>query len=164
MLASQKFKSIENNLSKILYMVQTNPNFLRYMKYLDNDPLNPDKPDINLEEVEGQFFDELFDGNTQETKQVLVFFSEQSGNLKSQPLGSDMYVMEFVIPKEFNTLQGFGKKRCTRLAFEVSTRIDGKNIAGIGQVEIVKYNKFNIGTDYVGYTLWIEVSTPTIKS
>ena len=43
---SLRFKDISDNTFKIAMKLIQNQKLKRYLKYLDNDPLSPDKPDI----------------------------------------------------------------------------------------------------------------------
>jgi hypothetical protein len=54
MLASLKLSKIEENLTKMLGLILGNQNLLRYVKYLDDDPLNKSKADVIEDLIDGE--------------------------------------------------------------------------------------------------------------
>jgi hypothetical protein len=163
MFASLKFKFMGDNTNKMLYMITTNQNFLRYIKYLDNDPLNTSKPDVAYSEVQDNFAVDLFDEEVLEETKIKVFFSPLDGMLEEKPIGHDIFILDIVIPKDFWKLEGKGEFRAFQMAHEVALKLDGKNVAGIGDINIIKWRSFKINNQYRGLTLWIKVGSMTIK-
>ncbi len=163
MNASQKFKFIEQNLSNMLVMIMSSKAFARYIYYLDDNPLDTAKPDVDVDLIDsGNIIVDLFDENILSEGQVSVFFNPFDGSLETSPLGYDIFTLDIVVPKKYWILKGSGHFRAYRIAYEIAQKIDGKNIAGIGKIEIIKYRTFKTTEGkYCGLTLFIKANTIT---
>lgn len=169
-MESLKFKQIESNLSNILTTIVVNQNLLRYVIYLSesigDNPLDTNKTDIILDDsiMSNSFLLTPTDPSIMTNEVVKIFINPLSGNLKPRPLGKDVYVIDIVVPLRYWTLKGLGLLRPFRIAHEISTKIDGLNIAGFGQVEITDYKVSRINDKFSCLTLFVEVKSATIKS
>lgn len=161
MNASGKFKFIGQNLDKMMYMIVTNQNILRYMKYLDYDPLSTNQPDVTEDDLVGQFVTDLFDSETMEATKVKLFFHPLEGVLDIQPVGYDIYMLDIVIPTNYWKIQSRGEFRAFKIAEEISKRIDGQKIAGIGEIDIIKWKTYKVESTHKGLSLWVKVNSTT---
>lgn len=163
MNASQKFKFIEQNLSNMLVMITASKEFARYVYYLDDNPLDTEKSDVTVDLIDsGNIILDLFDETILTEAQIKIFFNPFDGSLETQPLGYDIFTLDIVMPKRYWRLKGLGQFRAYRIAYEIAQKIDGKNVAGIGKVEITKYRTFKTSEGkYCGLTLFIRANSIT---
>jgi hypothetical protein len=161
MNATNKFKFMGQNLDKMMYMLVTNQNILRYMKYLDNNPLDVGKTDVAEEELKGQFITDIFDPEILEVTKNKMFFHPMEGALETQPIGYDIYMLDIIIPSRYWKLEGQGEFRAFKIAEEIAKKIDGQQVAGIGLIDIIKWKTYRIESSYKGLTLWIKVNSTT---
>lgn len=164
MYASQKFKYMGQNLNKLMMYICSNQNLLRYIKYLDNNPLDPMKSDILDVDVENQIHTLMFNPELLNETKISLFVHPLEGTLEMQPIGEDLYVADIVIPNQFWVLKGKGEMRGFNMAYEIANVIDGKNVAGVGKVEIIRWRSYEVENSYHGLTLWIKVDSITIKT
>lgn len=166
MNTSMKFKFIEENLMKILTLILTNQNILRYVKYMQNNPLDPRLP--NIEEfslLNSNIIPAPFDENTLSETEVKLFLYPYSGKLNSRPLGTHTYELDIVCPIKHWILEGLGQFRTVRIADEIAKMIDQQLGIGIGELKIPEYRAGRVASNnsYALFTLWLEVDTATIK-
>jgi hypothetical protein len=160
---SLKFKHIENNLLKLLALILNNQNILKYIYYVDSDdPLSQPEVTVNLLETNNIILT-LFDEEILQENQVKVFLNPYQGNLKIQPLSDLTFVLDIIIPNSKWLLHGLGQLRPYRIADEFAQMVDGKMVAGIGDVEITKFTAYKVGTQYSGLSLQIKVNSSTMK-
>lgn len=165
MSASLKFKFIEKSLLDILSLIVSNQNLLRYIKYLDNDPLNPSHPNIDDSLINTNIFISPFDESIADGLEVKVFFYPAKSNLRSNVLGKHTFLFDIVCPIQYFLLPGMGMIRPIRIADELAQVIDQKLITGIGETTILEANLFRLSndSDYIIYSLPIEVNSTAIK-
>ncbi len=161
MKKSLKFKHIENNLLKLLALILSNQNILKYIYYLDDDPLS--KPNVTENLIGKNILLTLFDETILTEQMIKVFLNPYQGNLKSQPLSDLTFVMDIVIPNNKWILNGLGQLRGYRIADEFAQMVDQKMVAGIGECEITQFRAFKVGDDYSGLSLFININSSTMK-
>jgi len=163
MPVSQKFKYIEENLTNILYTMVTNQNLLRYISYLDDDPLDPSKPDITSNLIGTQIMLIPFDLNVLTKQEINLFINPVQGDLSvKRPIGTHTFIIDIVVPNKFWLLKG--KIRAFRIADEIASNIDGLNIAGIGWVEINRYKIYSLNNAFSSLSLFVDVGGVTVKA
>lgn len=165
MSASLKFKFIEQNLMNILMLVVTNQNILRYIKYLNDDPLDDYLPDVEGTLINEHIILSPFDKEVASVSEVKLFFYPFKSHLKSKPLGKHVYMFDIICPIRYFILQGRGEFRTIRIADEIARMIDGQTITGIGEITIpdAYLSRLSNDSNYVIYSLPVEVNTATIK-
>lgn len=159
---SYKFKHIENNLIKLLYIILSSQPILKYIHYLDDDPQSHADVEVNLLET-GNIVLTLFDETVLIEECVKLFLNPLQGDLRKQPLSDITFTLDIVMNNSLWILAGRGELRAYRIADEFAQLVDGKNIAGIGDVEITRFQAFKSGTKYSGLTLLIKVNSSTLK-
>ena len=166
---SQKFKYISDNTSKLVNEMLTNQNLAKYIYYLDNKkhPLDPSNPSISPIRVRDKNFKfVLFDDNIVTDTQILVFVNPAMNNYRGTTLSIDTFVMDVAIPNKYWVINNGGdiQLRAYEIAYEVAKAIDGKNITGIGDVEIVSTRTGRIGSKGVSViSMMIEVKNTATK-
>lgn len=160
---SFKFKHIENNLIKLLTLIVSNQNILKYIYYIDSDdPLS--QPDVTEDLIEnGNIILTPFNPEVLSQEKICMFFNPYEGNLKNQPLSDIVFLIDLIIPTNKWLLSGLGQIRAFRIADEIAQDIDQKNVAGIGQTEIERFRMFKLNDVYSGLTLWIKVNSSSMK-
>jgi hypothetical protein len=56
-----------------------------------------------------------------------------------------------------------GQIRVFRIADEIAQDVDQKKVMGIGECEVTKFKVFKVNDDYSGLSLWLNVSSSTLK-
>ena len=162
MKKSFKFKHIENNLLKLLALILTNQNMLKYIYYLDDDPLGQPNVSVNLLDTNNIILT-LFDEKILTEQQIKVFLNPLQGNLEYLPLSDLTYTLDIVIPNNKWILHGLGQLRAYRISDEFAQMVDGQMVAGIGETEITRFKTYKVGDSYSGLSLWIRVNSSTMK-
>lgn len=162
-LVSLKFKFIEENLSKMLGLLINNQNFKRYIVYLDKYPLDPSLPDINDNLIGKNIYLTPISEDILDTASVKVFINSYEGNLRNNPIGYDIYVIDIVVPVRYWLISGKGEIRPFRIAREIANTLDNQYIAGTEKINITKYHIFKINESYSGLTVWLEVTNATVR-
>ena len=162
MKKSFKFKHIENNLLKLLALILTNQNMLKYIYYLDDDPLGQPNVSVNLLDTNNIILT-LFDEKILTEQQIKVFLNPLQGNLEYLPLSDLTYTLDIVIPNNKWILHGLGQLRAYRISDEFAQMVDGQMVAGIGETEITRFRTYKVGDGYSGLSLWIKINSSTMK-
>lgn len=164
--SSLKFKNIEKYLIAILKLIQQNQNILRYIKYLNDNPLDTSNPNITSNLVkDGNIIPTMFDITLTNIEEVKMFIYPKQGSLKDKPLGDVFFHIDILIPDEHWTLSGLGQFRAFRIADEITQMIDGQSeIAGTGQINVVDFNAFKLtSSNYTVLSLRVLVNSCTLK-
>lgn len=162
-MESQKFKHIENNLINIAYLIAENKNIKRLVKYLDNNPLDLSKPDVEDDLIYTNIFLTPFSDDLTTKGKVFVFINPLKGNFKPQPIGEELYVIDIIVPLENWVIRGEGQLRAFRIAHEISKMIDAQEVAGLGEVEISEFKVYKLNEHFAGLSLFVEVNSVTAK-
>ena len=157
-----KFKHIENNLVKLLSLLLSSQNIAKYIYYLVDDPLS--EPDVTVDLMaNGNVILTLFDEKVLIESQVKLFLNPFQGSLKSMPLSDITFTMDIIVPNIYWILSGMGQLRPYRISDEFAQLVDGKKVAGIGEVNITNFKSYKLNDTYSGLTLFIEVNSSTTK-
>lgn len=166
---SQKFKYISDNTSKLVNEMLSNENLVKHIYYLDNEkhPLDPSNPLVPPRRViDKNFKFVLFDDNIVTDTQILVFFNPVMNNYRGTTLSIDTFTMDVAIPNKYWIIHNGGniQLRAYEIAYEVVKAIDGKNITGIGDVEIVSAQTGRVGSKGISViSIMIEVKNTATK-
>lgn len=163
-MESQKFKHIEDNLTNILLTMINNQNLKRYIKYLNDNPLEKSlsQPDITDNLIGTNILLTPLNTEVVTVENVYIFINPFSGDLTRYPVSDDIYSIDIMIPNDKWLISG--KIRPIRIAHEISKNIDGLNIAGIGKVEITHYKTSVINRIFSCFSIFINVGSTSIKS
>lgn len=154
---SLKFKFIEDNLNKMLILMVNNQTIKRYIKYLDQYPLDPSLPDIADNLINKNIMLTPYDPTVLTDMQVKVFFTPYKGNLKNIPLGNDIYLIDIIVPIKYWLITGKGEIRVFRIAEEIAKMFDNQSVAGVGRVYLTDYSVYKVNDSYAGLNLLINV-------
>jgi hypothetical protein len=172
---SLKFKHIGINTVKIVMALVKNQNILRYIKYLDNDPLNTSKPNVSSSGIidnstgNGNIFLTKFDESILTEDKIFIFFNPYKpkgsfGYDSRNTLGKDLYSLDILIQPRYWVLQGRGELRAFLIAYEICQSIDQQSIAGIGDVEVIDWTCGSLSSGkYSVLNLIIQVDNAVIK-
>lgn len=166
---SQKFKYISENTSRLVNEMLKNQNLAKYIYYLDNEkhPLDPSNPPVSPIRVRDRNFKfVLFDDNIVTDTQILIFFNPVMNNYRGITLSVDTFTMDVVIPNRYWIMYNNGdiELRAYEIAYEVAKAIDGKNITGIGDVEVVSAQTGRVGSKGISViSITIEVKNTATK-
>lgn len=168
---SLKFNFIGKNTMKIAKELSKNQNFLRYLKYLDDTPLDIEKPNIsptkiiyNPKNKDGVIYLTKYNTRVLNDMQITLFINplENRGSYNSA-VGKNGYAIDIIIPHTYWVLHGRGELRPFLIAHEISKSIDQQRITGIGETIIYNWKSYPIDDIYAGLTLFIEVGTTLAK-
>jgi len=163
---SYKFNYVETNLSNILQLILGNQNILRYIYYLDSNPLDPSKPNIDVNKVNpvnSTIYLLPHDPTVISQDAVKLFINPHVGNLKNTPnqgQAIETYLIDIVVPNAMWLLSGQAKIRPFRIANEISLMIDGQPIAGTRKTYIDKYQVISLDDRISALILWVTIYTP----
>lgn len=152
------------NTTKIVMSMLGNQNLLRYLSYLEDNPLDKSLPNISPMVVKQnnvvltQFNQDIL----MDTK-ILMFINPFKGRFTFKTLANDVYAIEIIIPYKYWLIEDTGELRAFSIAYEIAKTIDQQNIAGIGDVNIIEWNSYKINEIFSGLTLFIEVTNAAIK-
>lgn len=164
MTTSYKFRNIEEYLLTIYELIINNQNLLKYMYYLDNDPLshaNISQSVIN-NNIKDHILLTLFDINILTDEKVQLFLNPYKGNLRDRPSSDLLYRLDIVVPTDKWRLKGLGQLRAYRIADEFSQMVDGQAIAGVGNVVIFDFDAFKLSDKFSCLSLKFEVKSLSI--
>lgn len=143
----------------------TNQNLLRYVSYLgDYNPVDSRLPDIESQDVKSNNlvltkFNELILDETQ----VTLFFNPLNSMFTGQATSNDVYTLDIIIPYKYWLINNTSELRAYSIAYEVGQSIDQKNIAGIGNVEIMNWESYKVNDRFSGVTLFIKVTNSSLS-
>jgi len=160
--SSNKLKKIESHLLKLLEVFMSSQNILKYIYYLDNNPLANPNVKKDLKEL-GHIILSSFSGDIPTKDMVTVFFHPFKGNLKTYPSVNIVYAMNILIPNNKWEIDGLSQLRAYRIADEFSQLVDGQFVTGVGDVVITDFSDLPVGKTYQCLTLFIEVKTSSAK-
>lgn len=162
-MESTKFTKIETNLLKLLEVILNSQNILKYIYYIDsNDPLS--ESDVSIDLIEnGNIILTLYNESIITSKGVYLFLNPLRGDLSKQPLSDLSYSLDVIMDTTLWIIQGKGELRAYRIADEFAKLVDGKNITGIGDVVITKFDSFKLGNDFSGLSLLIKINNTTLR-
>ena len=163
---SMKFANMGQNVSNIAIQLMNNQSLMRYIRYLDDTPLDILKDDVVVKGID--------DSNIILTPlkidvltnlDVSIFIHPSKGNLRAVPLSTDVITIDIVCPYEFWSLKGQGELRPFLIASECAKMLDGQNeIAGWGKMNIYDWTEFMINKENGCITLFISVKNSTLKA
>lgn len=143
---------------KILFYLLSNQNLKRYIKYLDDDPLNKTKADITDDLISsGSIILTPYDINILTDAKVKIFFYPNRGINYDNVQGIDRYICDIIVPLQYWILKGQGKTRPYSIAYEIAQMIDGKDI-GIGEANIPdNWFLHPVNENFAGLCMYIDI-------
>jgi hypothetical protein len=162
METSYKFKNIENNLLKLLDILQQNENLKKYIVCLVDDPLSQSNVSQDLIES-GHIVLNIFDENVVDKQKIKIFINPLEGDLRYQPIGEVTFLFDIIIPTSKWKINNSTQLRAFRIADEIAQDIDQKKVAGAGEVEVTKFRIYKLNQNYSGLSLWVNVKSTTVK-
>lgn len=160
---SMKFNHIEKHLMDILNLICMNQKIKRYLKYLSEDPLTvrSAQPDIQDDLINENILITPFHEKALKDDKALMFINPNEGNLEYDDIGEEMYTIDIVLPVAHWRLHDTGELRVFRIAAEIAKLIDGKEVTGIGKVNITKFKCLELSESFAGITISVKVNTST---
>jgi hypothetical protein len=158
---SLKFKFMSENTLKILNTILANQNYLKYVKYLTDYPLQGadiSPADVFKNNVSLSHFREDIVTETQ----ITVFFCPYITRFKGTTLSDDDFLLVTVIPNEYWTIQNNTRIRAMEMAREVIESIDQQYVAGIGKTEVIYHDTFKVNTKFQASKMVIRVPNAAI--
>jgi len=147
-------------------LIVGNQNISRYVKYLDNDPLDSTKSDIYDDLIElKNIIPAMFDNTITEYSEVKIFIYPQRGILQVKPLGDIYMNIDILVPDTYLILTGLGQFRTFRIADEITKMVDGQSeIAGVGNMNVVDFVNYKIpNSNYSALSMRILINSVTMK-
>lgn len=160
---SNKLRNTSKDLNTILSHLVQNQNLKRYLYYLDNDPLSEDKTDIGGTLINENIILTPYDSRVVSEESVKIFVNLNSGNLRTQPVGIYTYSMEIICPLTKWVLEGKSQIRPHQIAYEITRKLDGVKINGVGKAEVENVNFGKLDETYGWGRLLFKVNTNTLK-
>lgn len=171
---SLRFRDISDNTFKIAMRLTQNQKLKRYLKYLDNDPLSPDKPDIedSLIDDGGEnddgniFLTPLGETITMENRAMLFINPFRGTFFKNEKniLDTNTYVIDIVMANKFWMIRGTGVYRAFAIANEIARELDQQHIAGIGEAVMTSWKTSTAATKGISVlTIWLDIKNTAIR-
>lgn len=169
---SLRFRDISKNGFEILKRLCKNQKLKRYLKYLDDDPLGSDKPDIIDSLIDdgsgsGHFFATFFNDTVQIVDKAMIFVNPYQGNFYSMNkniMDTNTYTIDIIVNNSGWVIKDQSLLRAFEIAHEVAREVDQERISGIGKAEIVSWKTHpNISKGYTALTLFLEINNTAVK-
>jgi hypothetical protein len=148
-MLSQKFKNIENNLKAMIQPLENSQSFLRYLKNLNDYPLEQSYYDLDGNEVSqpdipmpydlienGDILFTMFQPKISTEKKVHMFFYHLRSKFYDTKSGENdgLYKIDITIPIEYVYIKGSAELRQERLSNIINECLDQQNITGTGKI------------------------------
>lgn len=162
---SLKFKHISENTSKLTNALLKNQNFLKWITYLEPDPLKCQ--DVNPLDVLGEnFILTKFDERALSSSGIKVFLTPLQGIQKKNTITSiDVYEINIILPNKYWYIYETMELRPFEIAREIAVTLDKQRIAGLGKVVMLSnYNTFRVGKGFAGLVLYVHVENASFES
>ena len=160
---SFKFKNIESNMIRLLYIILENNNIKKYLYYLTDNPLSESNVTTDLIES-GHVVLQPFDSKILSQEKVILFLNPYEGNFNKSALSDLMFLVDIIVPQTKWLLSGLGEVRSFRIADEISQLIDQQQgVAGMTKPEITQFKMYKVDDSYSGLSLWIKVNSSAMK-
>lgn len=160
---SYKFKNIENNLEKLLDAFMANDNFMKYVYYLNDNPLAESIVPKKLDVMDKNIVLTPFDEEVLEESKITLFINPIDGDYERSSLSVLTFLVEIVIPIKKWNLPGKINIRAFRIADEIAKEVDQKHVAGISEVVVGRHKLFKLNKEFSGISLPITVKSSTMK-
>ena len=161
---SLKFKHISDNTNKLVSALLDNQDFLKWIVYLEDDPLS--MPHVPPQHILGnKLILTEFNEKILKEREIKVFLTPFRGvPHRGKVLADDVYEMNITMPNEYSYIYPYRLDRRGEIARQVTISLDQQRVAGIGEVEVgANYNMYKINETYVGMTLFITVTNGSVK-
>lgn len=158
---SFKFKHISTHLLKLVSLITSNQNILKCITYLDNNPLS--NPDVTEDLIGKNIILTLFDESILDENKISIFINPIRFNLSRQPVGEITYAIDIIIPNQYWLLHGQGILRGYLIGDEIVQLLDQQHGIGVGEANVYGGNAFTVGTNYMGLSLEVRITTSTLK-
>lgn len=161
---SLKFKHISMNTTKLVFNLLFNQNLLRYIHYLgDYNPLDERIPNVEASVVkDNNFILTKFNDKIITDTKIFIFVNPFRGRFTGSATADDFYEISIIVPREYWLIKNTSQLRAFEIAYEIGQSVDQKNIAGIGNVEIVNWDTFKASDSHDGLVLLLQVTNGTV--
>lgn len=140
---SMKYKDFSKHFYSMIREILKNQKFLRYVHYTGLDhPLDESLPSVSPSGVfdNNMEFKHINDEVLQDRK-VIVFINPVGTMFRQRAVASETYIISIVVENEHRLINGISDDepiefRAYKIAREIARSIDGKRIAGLGEVSI----------------------------
>lgn len=160
---SIKFKHISTNRMKILNELLGNQRLLKYIFYLDEQPLSNE--DVNPSVVRDKnFVFTKFDESIITETEIKIFFTTENIIFpRGNTTAPTFYMMDIILHNKYWTMYRSMIERPYAIADEIAKSIDQKSIAGVGRVWIGEAPSYKVNQSHAGVSLRIEVENATVR-
>lgn len=171
------FRNIGKNSVALAFVIKTNQNILRYMKYLGSpDPLAEnikdddgniikDQPDIyNDDEIMKNIILRPFD-NTDIPKelQVKIFLNSWKADFENLGVNGFLYTLDIICPNLYWIRENEGDFLPSIISGYFSEIVDNQEVAGVGKVRILSFTRAKVNDNYSSWSLIIRVKNISYK-
>lgn len=139
----------------------SNQSILRYIKYLDNDPLNNSHLDVTPDMIEGQIIFKHFNNNLiiNESRVLLLLnFCKGNYSKNNTTYGENIYKLEVLCPHQNWDLDGLSQTRCNQIIHELAQIIDNQDISKLGRCIITERMDGSLSDTYGIAKIYISIT------
>ena len=160
---STRYESISQNINDIVDTLLQNKTLLRWVTYLDDDPMSEDKPDVSAKHMLGKkiVLTKVNESILTETE-VKVFISPKGGSDNRGRVGvlaDTIFEVNIVMPNDESYLYGLRVDRFSTIASEIAKSLDGRKVTGVGETKVSpSFNTYKINETYTGMMFFINAT------
>ena len=164
---STRYENISKNMNEIVDELLKNKSLLRWITYLDDDPLSEEKPDVKLSRVLGKkiVLTKVNESILTEAEGI-VFITPKGGAEKRNQKGvlaDTIFEVNIAMPNHLSYSYPLRTDRFSTIASEIAKTLDGKNITGVGETRVsTSFNTYKINEIYTAMMLYINVTNSII--
>jgi len=147
--------TIQNKMAAYICQIQ---NVLRYIYYLDNEPLDINKEDVKEKTIEEQIHTIPFNPDLLTENKVQLFIHIYDGSLEKVPLAQYNFNIDIIVPTKYWKMNNNTKTRGIQIAYEVLKEIEQKNF-GLGKNKGKRFRIATIDNKFIIFHLAVFVDS-----
>lgn len=161
---SDRFKNISNDLNKIVDEMLANQNLLKWITYISDDPLDnlyvPPKTvlkkNIVLTGMNETILNDLY---------IKLFIYPTTGfDHRVGILTDTVFEIAIAVPTQHDYSYATRKHRASEIASEIAASLDGKHIAGLGEIQVRSdFHNFKVNEKFMAMAIQVVTTNTRMK-
>lgn len=162
---TDRFKNISDDMNKIVDELLKNIDLLKWIVYIDDDPLlKPNVPpnkvlgrNIILTRMNETVLKELY---------IKVFITPITGSDHRLGILTDtVFEIAIAVPTQHSYSYATRKHRASEIASEIANSLDGKHIAGLGELKVSStFHNFKVNEKFGAMALQVSTTNTKMKA
>lgn len=160
---STRYGNVSENINDLVDELIQNENLLRWLTYLDDNPLSTNKPNVKRKGVIGdKIILTRINENILTKTEAKLFIYPRGGvekrNMKNV-MAETIFEANILLPNELGYIYPMRVDRFAAIASEIAKSLDGKNITGVGDVKVsTSFNTYKVNEIYTGMMFFINTT------